>query len=101
MELLATGLAHLPEIVASVMIVLGGQKGYEVYKRKRFANGGHDRRKGNSFAESDKEFIQKCFVDQTRSMASVMKLDRLELIVELGDVIRDDGDKTRTAVRGT
>ena len=99
MELLATGLTHLPEIVASVMIVLGGQKGYEVYKKKRFANGGHDRRKGNSFAESDKDFIQKCFLDQTRSMASVMKLGRLQLIVELGDVIRDDGDKTRTAVR--
>ena len=99
MELLLTGLAHLPEIVASVMIVLGGQKGYEVYKKKRFANGSHDRRKGNSFAESDKEFIQKCFLDQTRSMASVMKLDRLELVVDLGKVIRDDGDRTRTAVR--
>ena len=100
MELLVSSLTHLPEIISAVVLVLGGQKGYEVYRRRRFANGNHDRRKGNSFAESDKEFIQKCFVDQTRSMASVMKLDRLELIVELGDVIRDDGDKTRTAVRG-
>ena len=99
MEILAIGLTHLPEIVASVMIVLGGQKGYEVYKKKRFANGSHDRRKGNSFAESDKEFIRTCFTDQSRAMAKVMTIDRLELAKDLGEVIRDEGDKTRTAVR--
>ena len=100
MEVIAASLSHLPEIVGSVVLVLGGQKGFEVYKRKRFSNGNHDRRRGNSFAESDKEFIEKCFLDQTRSMSSVMKLDRLELVVDLGKAIRDDGEKTRTAVRG-
>ena len=100
MELLVSSLTHLPEIVTAVVMVLGGQRGYEVYKRKRFSNGGHDRRRGNSFAESDKEFIRGCLVDQTRSMKLLLETDRLELVVKLGDVIRDDGEKTRTAVRG-
>ena len=99
MELLPTGLIHLPEIVASVMIILGGQKGYEIYKKKRFSNGRHDRRRGNSFAESDKDFIRTCLVDQSRSMKSLLETDRLELFLKLGDVIRGDGDRTRTAVR--
>jgi len=99
MEVIAASLSHLPEIVGSVVLVLGGQKGFEVYKRKRFSNGNHDRRKGNSFADSDKDFIRGCLIDQTRALASVMKVDRLELVVDLGDVIRSDGEKTRTAVR--
>ncbi|KKK62386.1 hypothetical protein LCGC14_3004880, partial [marine sediment metagenome] len=69
----------LAEIVTAVVMVLGGQKGLEIYKRKRFANGngGHDRRKSNSFADSDKEFIKGCFENQT-----------LKLVMELGKVVR-------------
>ena len=82
----------LAEIVTAVVMVLGGQKGLEIYKRKRFANGngGHDRRKSNSFADSDKEFIKGCFENQT-----------LKLVMELGKVVRTEGEKTRGVVRAS
>lgn len=89
----------LAEILMAVIMVLGGQKGFEIYKRKRFANGnGHERRR-NSFADSDKEFIRGCFEDQTKELGMGMKADRLELVMEIGRVVRNEGEKTRSVVR--
>ncbi len=83
----------LIEIITAVVMVLGGQKGFEIYKRKRHSNGGHDRRSNpgnNSFADSDKEFIKGCFENQT-----------LKLVMELGKVVRTEGEKTRGVVRAS
>ncbi len=93
----------LAEIVTAVVMVLGGQKGFELYKRKRHSNGGRDRRSNsgnhNSFSQGDKEFIEGCFKTQTKEVGMSMKNDRLELLGELKDFIRSDGESTRTAVR--
>ena len=80
------------EIMVAVLMVLSGQKGFEVYRRRKWSNGssGHDRRKGNSFADSDKEFIKGCFENQT-----------LKLVMELGKVVRTEGEKTRGVVRAS
>ena len=80
------------EIMTAVVLVLSGQKGFEVYKRRKWSNGngGHDRRKSNSFADSDKEFIKGCFENQT-----------LKLVMELGKVVRTEGEKTRGVVRAS
>ena len=89
MELLVNSITHLPEILSAVFMVLGGQKGFEIYKRKRYSNGGRDRRSGNSFCTSDKEFIEGCFKDQTREMVLTKKNDRLELFGEFGKISRE------------
>ena len=102
MEILTTGLTHLPEIVASVMLVLGGQKGYEIYRKKKWSNGGRDRRSsqgGNSLSQGDKEFIAGCFKTQTKEITLTKRNDSLELVAELGGIIRDDGKDTREAIR--
>ena len=103
MEFLTTSITHLPELVITVMTVLGGQKGFEIYKRKRYSNGGNDRRSNsgnhNSFSKSDKEFIEGCFKHQTQESAVGAKINRLELITELGEIIRDEGKSTRETVR--
>ncbi|HEC64852.1 MAG TPA: hypothetical protein ENI23_06150 [bacterium] len=103
MEFLTTSITHLPEILVAVMTVLGGQKGYEIYRRKRYSNGGRDRRSGsgnhNSFSKGDKDFIESCFKDQTKELGMSMKNDRLVLVGDLKDFIRTDGESTRTAVR--
>ena len=89
----------LAEIVTAVVLVLSGQKGFEIYKRKRFANGnGHERRR-NSFADSDKEFIRECFGNQTKEMGATMENDRLKLIMGLKEVVQKEGEKTRSVVR--
>lgn len=89
------------EIMTAVVMVLGTQKGYEVYKRKKFANGnGHERRR-NSFADSDKDFIQGCFETQTKEMGLTMKNDRLELAKEFKEIIQTEGEKTRSTVRSS
>ena len=87
----------LVEILTAVTIVLGGQKGFEVYKKKRFSNGGRDRRSssGNSLAQSDKDFIGSCFKDQTKDMEN----DRLKLVITLSDIVREESGKTRSAMR--
>ncbi len=83
------------EIITAVVMVLGGQKGFEIYKRKRFANGnGHERRR-NSFSDSDKTFLRDCFGEQSKELGKSMENDRLKLVM----AIRDEGEKTRTAVR--
>ncbi|KKL80883.1 hypothetical protein LCGC14_2000300 [marine sediment metagenome] len=93
----------LIEIIMAVAMVLTGQKGLEVYKRRKHSNGRHDRRsgseKGNSFADSDKDFIRGCFEDQTEKLVLGMENDRLILVGELKDFIRSDGESTRVAVR--
>ena len=89
----------LTEIMTAVVMVLGGQKGFELYKRKRFANGnGHERRR-NSFADSDKEFIRECFSNQTEKMGMTMENDRLKLIMGFKEVVQKEGEKTRSMVR--
>jgi len=104
-EFLTTSITHLPELIVTVMTVLGGQKGFEIYKRKRYSNGGNDRRSHsgnhNSFSKSDKEFIEGCFKNQSKEASMDMKTSRLELVMELGDVIRKEGEKTRTVVRSS
>ena len=91
------------EIVTAVMLVLGGQKGFEIYKRKKHSNGGRDRRSSsgnhNSFSASDKEFIENCFKVQTKEMVLTKKSDRLELVANIGDIIRDEGKSMRETVR--
>ncbi len=90
------------EILTAVVMVLGGQKGYEVYKRKQYKNGTRrDRRNGggNSFSDSDKDFVRECFDIHTKEITLLRKNDRLELVSELKDFIRHDGESTRTAVR--
>ena len=93
----------LIEIITAVVMVLGGQKGFEVYKRRKHSNGRHDRRsssrEGNSFADSDKEFIRGCFKDQTKEIGSEMRNDRLELMIGLKEIVQSEGEKTRVAVR--
>ena len=93
----------LIEIITAVFLVLGGQKGFEVYKRRKHSNGRHDRRsssrEGNSFADSDKDFIRECFENQTKEMGMAMKNEQLILVGELKDFIRSDGESTRVAVR--
>ena len=104
MEALVSSITHLPEILIAVLSVLGGQKGYEVYRRKRYHSNGNDRRSGsyginNSLAEKDKEFIAECFESQSKELTLTLKADRLELVNSLGDIIRREGDNTRTVVR--
>ena len=102
MEIFTTSITHLPEILIAVMSVLGGQKGFELYRKKRYSNGGRDRRSSqnhNSFCQSDKDFISGCFKDQTKEMVLTKKNDRLELVGELGKIIRDEGKDTREAIR--
>ena len=97
-----TSITHLPEIMIAVMSVLGGQKGFEIYKRKRWSNGGRDRRSshgGNSLSQGDKEFIADCFKTQTKEMVLTTKNGHLNLVVELGGIIRGEGKDTREAIR--
>ena len=90
---------HLPEILSAVALVLGYQKGYEIYQRKQFKNGNSRDRRSNSFCESDKVFIRECFNDHSEKLTLSLKTDRLELLGDLKDFIRDDGESTRTTVR--
>ena len=102
MEALLNSITHLPEILSAVVMVLGGQKGFEIYKKKRYSNGGRDRRSSqnhNSFCQSDRNFIEGCFKDQTKEMVLTKKIDRLDLVVELGDIIRSEGKDTREVIR--
>lgn len=102
MEIFTTSIAHLPEILVAVMTVLGGQKCFVIYKRKKWSNGGRDRRSSqgsNSFCQGDKDFIEGCFKNQTREMTLTKKNDRLELVSELGGIIRTEGKDTREAIR--
>ena len=87
------------EIMTAVVMVLGGQKGFEIYRRRKHANGNGQERRRNSFADSDKKFIRECFENQTKEMGMAMKNDRLMLVGELKDFIRSDGESTRTVVR--
>ena len=87
------------EIITAVVLVLGGQKGFEIYQRKRFENGNSKERRRNSFADSDKEFLKGCFEDQTKEMGTGMETDRLKLVMSLEKVIRNEGEKTRSVVR--
>ena len=89
----------LTEIMTAVVMVLGGQKGFEIYKRKRFENGNGKERRRNSFADSDKEFLRECFTDQTEKMGTSMENDRLKLVIKFEEIIRREGEKTRSVVR--
>lgn len=102
MEILTTSITHLPEILIAVMTVLGGQKGFEIYKRKKWSNGGRDRRSSqgsNSFCQSDKDFIAGCFESQTRELGTSMENDRLKLMIGFKEVVQTEGGKTRVVVR--
>ena len=86
------------QILTAVGMVLGGQKGMEIYKRKRFANGngGQDPdRRRNSLSNVDKEFIRSCF----NSLELSIENDRLKICRDLGGAIQDEGEKTRVVVR--
>ena len=86
------------QIMTAVGMVLGGQKGMEIYKRKRFANGNggqYPERRRNSFSNADKDFIRGCF----SSLELSMENDRLKTCRELEEAIRDEGKQTRDEVR--
>ncbi len=90
------------EVLTAVVMVLGGQKGFEFYRRRKFMNGSprHDMRRNslssrNSLSTSDKEFIQTCF----QSFGLELENSRLRTSRELEGVIRDEGTSTRIAVR--
>jgi len=85
------------QVMTAVGMVLGGQKGMEIYKRRRFANGngGNPDRRKNSLSELDKEFIKGCF----GSLDLVMKNNQLEFGKDLEEAIRYEGEQTRTVVR--
>ena len=87
------------EIILAVVMVLGGQKGLEVYHRKKHANGNGRERRKNSFADSDKDFIRECFENQTKELGKSMETSDLKLVLEFGKVIRNEGEKTRSVVR--
>ncbi|KKK76743.1 hypothetical protein LCGC14_2860570 [marine sediment metagenome] len=91
------------EILTAVVIVLGGQKGFEFYRKKRYSNGRHDRRsssnRNSSFSEGDRSFIQGCFENQTKEMGLEMRSDRLELMIGIKEIIQSEGEKTRSVVR--
>lgn len=88
----------LPEILAAVALFFTGQKGLDFYKKKKYANGGGDRRH-NHFSDSDKSFIRNCFEDQTEKMGLAMKSDRLELLRLIEAAVRTEGENTRGVVR--
>jgi len=91
----------IAEIMTAVVAVLGTQKGYEIYRRKRFANGNGKERRRNSFSDSDKVFLQDCFRDQTKELGKNMETDRLKLVMGLEKSIRQEGEKTRGVVRSS
>ncbi len=90
---------HFPEIMSAVIMVLGGQKGYEIYRRKQYKNGNGKERRHNSLCDSDKTFIKECFNVHAKDLSMTLKNSRLELASELKDFIRVDGESTRNAVR--
>jgi len=87
------------EIMTAVVMVLGGQKGFEIYKRKRFENGNGKERRRNSFADSDKEFLRECFSNQTKEVGLETRNDRLELMIGLKEIVQTEGEKTRSVIR--
>jgi hypothetical protein len=91
-------LTAFAQVMVAIFGVLGGQKGMEMYKRRRFANGNGganpDRRK-NSLSTEDKEFIKGCF----GSLEKGMENDRLKICMTLEEAIRREGEQTRVVVR--
>ena len=89
------------EILTAVVMVLGGQQGFAVYRRKKFLNGrpGSDRRRdsvsSSGMSSSDKEFIKTCF----DSLAMQMTNDCLKQTMDLAEVVRTENEATRVAVR--
>ena len=76
--------------------VLGGQKGLEIYRRKKLAkgNGEYELRK-NSLSSSDKEFIKGCF----DSMSKDLEIGRLGLARDITAAVQHEGEATRVVVR--
>lgn len=95
-------IAPVAEILTAVTMVLGGQKGLETYRRKKYANGnGSERRRNhNSLSESDKIFIRDCFVDHANKVRLETKADHWEHLMKLEDVIRKEAEGTRAVIRG-
>ncbi len=87
-----------PQILIAVIMVLGGQKGFEFYKRKKYLNGNGERRR-DSFSDLDKNFLRSCFEDQTEKMSLAMKTDRLLLLRDIESSVRTEGENTRGVVR--
>ncbi len=87
---------HIFEVFTAVAMFLGGQKGMEFYKRRRFLNGNGtgDMRK-NSLSPSDKDFVKDCF----SSLELAQENDRLKLSRDLADVIRVEANSTRDMIR--
>lgn len=89
------------EIFTAVVMVLGGQQGISMYRRKKFLNGDSrsDRRRdsvpSSGMSSSDKEFIKTCF----DSLGMQLTNDRLQQTMEITEAIRTEGAATRIAVR--
>lgn len=88
------------EILTAVAMVLGGQQGFELYKRRRILNGNSDDRRRNpgsngGLSSSDKEFIRSCFDNLGMQITN----GRMQQTRDLEAAIRAEGSATRVAVR--
>lgn len=83
------------EIVLAIVGVLGTQKGYEIYKRKRHANGNGTERRSTTLSHGDRVFFSGLF----DKLQLGMENDRLKLVNSVEAAIRTEGEKTRTVVR--
>ena len=87
---------NFAEIFTAVVMVLGGQQGIAIYRRKKFLNGHHgsDRRR-DTMSGADKEFIKTCFDSLGLQLAN----DLLLQTKEITQTVRDENSATRIAVR--
>ena len=91
------------EILTAVVLVLGGQQGFSIYRRKKFLNGHSEsdrRRDSKSFggmSPVDREFIKTCF----DSLAMQLTNDRMQQTREIEATVRIESAATRVAVRDT
>lgn len=89
-------LVSIAELLAVVGGVLGGQKGLEVYRRRKLRNGNGDfELRKNSLSMTDREFIKECF----SSLEKDLRIGRLQLADDLRGVMQKEGETIRVAVR--
>ena len=74
------------QLLGAAVAALGGLKGIEYVRYRvnhRKYNGENDRRRNNSLSTADKEYLRLISADMCR---------------EMGNVVRDEGNKTRSAL---
>lgn len=93
-------LFNFAEMITVVAMVLGGQQGFAMYRRKKFLSGdpGSDRRRvsgSSGMSHTDREFIKTCF----DSLGLQLEKDLLLQTKEITQTVRDENSATRVAVR--